>query len=336
MHYWALDFYRFFAALIVSSSHFFVVLYGSPAAEYISILGVELFFVLSGFVLAPQLLRIQDSPTQHIKIFLIRRWMRTIPPYVLALAFASVLFGYGDAINLVKFLSYTQNLVADSSSPNFFPVAWSLSIEEWFYIVTPLLILITSKIHNNKANLFFIGLSVIVLMSAIRLGLNDGTNWGEEVRRSVLLRIDAIFFGLIAYLLLDKIKIKYLIFSSFASLIFLIYVGLNPTALSNSILFQNLFLPICSICFSSILLLLTFINFKSRTTEKIAKFCADISYAMYLFHLFFIAFFIHFGNIAIGSFIGYIAALITFCYVFFVLFEKPILKARPKFSKTKS
>jgi len=334
MHYWPLDFYRFFAALIVSSAHFFVTINGSAIAEYTSILGVELFFVLSGFVLAPQLLRVQESPAKHIKIFLIRRWMRTIPPYIVALTLASILFGYGDAVNLVKFLTYTQNLVTDSSSPNFFPLAWSLSIEEWFYILTPLLILVISKIYKNKANLLYTGISVVILMSAIRLGFNDGLNWGEEIRRSVLFRIDAIFFGLIAYLILDKINIKYLIVSLIASSFFLIYVGITPSVLFNSVLMQNLFLPVCSIFFSSILLLLTFIDFGSQKTKKIAKFCADISYAMYLFHIFFINFFIHFSDNIIVSFIAYISALITFCYLFFFLFERPILRSRPKFKKT--
>ena len=331
MHYWTLDFYRFFAAFVVSSTHFFISLNSSEILEYMATLGVDLFFVLSGFVLAPQLLRVQESPDKHIKIFLIRRWMRTIPPYIFALICAALLFGYGDAINFIKFLSYTQNLVADSSDPNFFPVAWSLSVEEWFYILTPLLLLIVSKIYKNKANLFFIGLIIIVLMTFVRLGVNDGMNWGEEVRRSVLLRIDAIFFGVIAYLLVDKIKIKYLILIFSTSLIFLFYIGIYPILLSNSTLLQNLFLPISSLFFSSIILLLTFIVIKSQITKKIAKFCADISYSMYLFHLFFIYFIGNFSNNLLFSFLTYISSLIIFCYLFFVIFEKPILDSRPKF-----
>jgi peptidoglycan/LPS O-acetylase OafA/YrhL len=333
MHYWALDFYRFFAAFVVSTTHFFIAINSSEILEYTATLGVDLFFVLSGFVLAPQLLRVQDSPDKHIKIFLIRRWMRTIPPYLFALTCAALLFGYGDALNFIKFLTYTQNFIADSSNPNFFPVAWSLSVEEWFYVFAPLLILVISKIYKNEANLLFIGLTIIILMTFIRLGLNDGLNWGEDVRRSVLMRFDAIFFGVIAYLLVNKVKMKYLIFVFTVSLIFLLFTGTNPILLSNSILLQNLFLPISSLFFSSIILFLTFIEIKSKKTKKIAKFCADVSYSMYLFHLFFIYFIGDFANNISLSFLVYISSLMSFCYLFFVLVEKPILDARPKFKK---
>ena len=331
MHYWPLDFYRFFAAFTVTSSHFFLTLNSSPTAEFISILGVELFFVLSGFVLTPHLLKVQDSPSQNIKIFLIRRWLRTIPPYIIALTCAAILFGYGDLFNFVKFLSYTQNLVSDSPKVNFFPVAWSLSVEEWFYILTPLLILCLSRIYKNKNNLLVIGLSIIVIINLARLGMNDGLNWGEDVRRSVLLRGDAIFFGVIAYLLLHQIKTWLLIYLSLFSLIFLFIIGINPNLLSTSVAIQNLFLPIASLFFSSIILLITFINLESKLIKKIAKFSADISYSMYLFHLFFIYFFINFSNKIFVSFLVYNSALIFFCYLFFIFFEKPILEKRRNF-----
>ena len=126
---------------------------------------------------------------------------------------------------------------------------------------------------------------------------------------------------------------KYLIFVFTVSLIFLLFTGTNPILLSNSILLQNLFLPISSLFFSSIILFLTFIEIKSKKTKKIAKFCADVSYSMYLFHLFFIYFIGDFANNISLSFLVYISSLMSFCYLFFVLVEKPILDARPKFKK---
>lgn len=333
MHYWTLDFYRFFAAFVVSSSHFFISLNPSEILEYTATLGVDLFFVLSGFVLAPQLIRVKEFPSLHIKVFLIRRWMRTVPPYLFALTCAALLFGYGDALNFVKFLTYTQNFIADSSMPNFFPVAWSLSVEEWFYIFTPLLILVLSKIYKNKVNLMIIAFSIIVILSLIRLGLNDGLNWGVEIRRSVLLRLDAIFFGVIAYLLINKIRIRYLILILFTSFVFILSIGVNPAFLSSSIIIQNLFLPISSIFFSSIILLLTLVNLNSQLIKNIGKFLANVSYSMYLFHLFFIYFLGNFTNNIAFSFLIFISSLITFCYFFFVLVEKPVLDGRPKFKK---
>ena len=70
MHYPLLDIYRYFAALIVCISHHIIYWNKSEYFEFTSILGVELFFVLSGFVLAPQLLRLEKSSIKNFKIFL--------------------------------------------------------------------------------------------------------------------------------------------------------------------------------------------------------------------------------------------------------------------------
>ena len=334
MHYWTLDLYRFFAALLVSTSHFFLYQSESSVAEYTSILGVELFFVLSGFVLAPQLIKLRASSVDNTKVFLIRRWMRTIPAYVVALTCAAIMFGYGDATNLVRFLTYTQNIVSDSPSLNFFPVAWSLSVEEWFYILTPVLILVTSKLKKGGIDPIYMGLSVITLLSIVKIAFNDGVDWGEDIRRSVVFRLDAIYFGLIAYLIKDKIKIKFLIFVSITSSIFLINVGINPKTLSESILLQNLFLPICSLFFGSILIILTLIRFESKKIISISQFCANISYSMYLFHFFFIYLISNVFNNGLLSFIIYFLSLVIYCFLFYYYFERSILAARPKYRQS--
>ena len=61
MYYHLLNIYRYFAALIVCVSHFIFNWNNSIYFEFTSILGVELFFVLSGFVLTPQILRLEKN-----------------------------------------------------------------------------------------------------------------------------------------------------------------------------------------------------------------------------------------------------------------------------------
>ena len=63
MHYVLIDYYRYTAALIVAISHYFIVFYPSPELEFVAILGVELFFPLSGFVLASQLQKLETNKT---------------------------------------------------------------------------------------------------------------------------------------------------------------------------------------------------------------------------------------------------------------------------------
>jgi peptidoglycan/LPS O-acetylase OafA/YrhL len=152
MYYPVIDFYRFFASLIVCCGHILYVITNLEIFEFLSIVGVELFFVLSGFVLAPQLMLLEKNPFEHLKVFLFRRWLRTLPAYFIALTCAAILFGYGTKLNLLQFFSYTQNFFIDKPFLNFYPVAWSLSVEEWFYIYIPILLIVFSLVKLNRKN----------------------------------------------------------------------------------------------------------------------------------------------------------------------------------------
>ena len=334
MHYLFLDFYRYIAALIVSISHFFIYQNQSEFFEFASILGVELFFVLSGFVLASQLFKLEIDPKKNLKIFLFRRWIRTVPPYLVALICAAIFFDYGGKINFLKFLTYTQNIISDNSTPNFFSVAWSLSVEEWFYIFLPLTILIGTKLKIKflRFNTINICILIIIFLNIFRFYYNnEDLNWGEDVRRSVLLRLDSLCFGVIAYNFKHKIKLKYIYFFLFFTIIPLLYFLTKPLLINDSLLFQNLFMPVCSICFSSILILLTYINSNSKIIKKISITGANISYSMYLFHIFFIPITIDLSDNITLSFLLYILFLKLFCWIFFQVFEKPLLKSRPNY-----
>ncbi|MDB9831536.1 acyltransferase [Candidatus Pelagibacter sp.] len=335
MHYPFLDIYRYFAALIVCISHHVLYWNKSVYFEFTSILGVELFFILSGFVLAPQILKLEKNPKKYIKTFLLRRWIRTVPPYIVALICAGILFGYGDALNFLKFLTYTQNIFRDNSLPNFFSVAWSLSVEEWFYIFLPLSILLFTQTKNKyfKLDVLTVCVITILFLNLIRFFYNDDSiNWGEDIRRSVLLRIDSLCFGVVAYIIKDKLKKEYVFFFIICTILPLFYFLTEPLLITKSIFAQNIFLPLCSICFSSILIILTHARTPTTLVKQIGSFGANISYSMYLFHIFFIPFTINLFSNLNYSLVVYIISLKLFCWVFFNYFEKPILESRPKYT----
>ena len=335
VHYPLIDFYRYFSALIVCVSHFVLYWNKSVQFEFASIIGIELFFVLSGFVLASQILKLETNPKKYLKTFLLRRWIRTVPPYVVALFAAAILFDYGDQINFLKFLTYTQNILTDDSLPNFFPVAWSLSVEEWFYIYLPLLIFFFSTINfsNTKPSVLTICITTILLLNLFRFFYNGETiNWTEDIRRSVLLRIDSLCFGVVAYIFKDKIGKKFLIFFIFITIIPLAYFLLEPSFLIHSILAQNAFFPLCSICFSSVLILLTYCRNLPNIFISLGSFGANVSYSMYLSHIFFIHIIINIFDNLILALPIYFLSLTVFCWIFFNYFEKPLLKSRPKYN----
>ena len=76
-----LDALRYVAAIIVAVCHYNLQIGGYVSYEYLSIIAVEVFFVLSGFVLGNQinLILLSRDKITFLKIFLSRRWIRTIP-----------------------------------------------------------------------------------------------------------------------------------------------------------------------------------------------------------------------------------------------------------------
>ncbi|MFZ0605510.1 MAG: acyltransferase family protein, partial [Roseiarcus sp.] len=102
----SLDFLRGAAAFAVAIPHYLTANAPfQPFAEAFAIAGVEVFFVLSGFVLAPQIVDwVVAKPWRNLGVFLVRRWMRTIPPYVVALMVIAVLTGNLMTADFVRYL----------------------------------------------------------------------------------------------------------------------------------------------------------------------------------------------------------------------------------------
>lgn len=130
--------------------------HGEPArlirASMIGQTGVDLFFVLSGFLITRILLSAKESP-HFFRSFYARRTLRIFPLYFgfLAIYFFLVRPLFGEPIP--SFASqrwswfYLQNLPAtfsslQSSGPDHF---WSLAVEEHFYVIWPLMVFILSR-----------------------------------------------------------------------------------------------------------------------------------------------------------------------------------------------
>jgi peptidoglycan/LPS O-acetylase OafA/YrhL len=124
--------------------------------------GVDLFFVLSGFLLGGILLDNKESPSLF-KTFYARRICRLFPLYYLSLllfCFATLVLG-SPANRGIKWLLYqplpiwsyatfTQNFItafSNSFGANWLGVTWSLAVEEQFYLVLPLIIYFTDRRH---------------------------------------------------------------------------------------------------------------------------------------------------------------------------------------------
>ena len=111
-------------------------------------LGVQLFFAISGFVLAlpfARRARAGESPPDY-RSYILRRVTRIEPPYVIALCFyaAASLFLAPESFRPIQYMAglcYARNAFFDDGTWLFY-VSWSLEIEIQFYLIAPLLSLI--------------------------------------------------------------------------------------------------------------------------------------------------------------------------------------------------
>src|SRR5579883_1610736 len=94
--------------------------------------GVDLFFVLSGWLLGRQLFaEAAATGTVDVRRFWLRRWLRTLPAYYAVLAAQIAVLavrGKGSLIDW-RYLIFLQNYIPD---PPYFAVSWSLCVEEYF------------------------------------------------------------------------------------------------------------------------------------------------------------------------------------------------------------
>ncbi len=115
--------------------------------------GVDLFFVLSGFLISSQLFAdIRKERSISLKTFFIKRFFRILPIYffVVGVYFLFPLFREKEALPpLWKFLTFTQNFGLDAKYFGTFSHAWSLCVEEHFYLLFPLIL-----IFLQRGNLF--------------------------------------------------------------------------------------------------------------------------------------------------------------------------------------
>jgi len=179
-----LDGLRAFAAMAVLLFHFL-----GPKNVINKILpwgglGVHLFFVLSGFLITGILLRCKvqvesgnATTGRELRIFYLRRGLRIFPIYYLTLAvvwFADLPFAretHGWNLCYGSNFLIARNEAWIGSMSHF----WSLSVEEQFYLIWPITVLLTPRVHLEK--IFVLAVIIAPISRIVWLAL-DGSPWG--------------------------------------------------------------------------------------------------------------------------------------------------------------
>jgi peptidoglycan/LPS O-acetylase OafA/YrhL len=162
-----------------------------------------LFFVLSGYLIGAQLLRpLADGRSPTVVDFYLKRFFRIIPAYLVVVGAYFSIPGFREHEGIAplwKFLTFTQNLGYHASDGRAFSHAWSLCVEEHFYLIVPLLVAVLARWRIGRWGLCVVGL-VFLGGLALRayswngLEARDG-NWLEWIYYPTYNRLDGLLAG---------------------------------------------------------------------------------------------------------------------------------------------
>jgi peptidoglycan/LPS O-acetylase OafA/YrhL len=130
-------------------------------------IGVPIFFALSGFLLAGPFIRWRICGEERVQVgaFLLRRFTRIQPPYLIALAASMGLMAIGAPISWQHFAAsalYVHQPIFGSANPALVP-AWSLEVEMQWYLAIPLIALLLSSKDRTRRYLTAGGLAVVAI-----------------------------------------------------------------------------------------------------------------------------------------------------------------------------
>jgi peptidoglycan/LPS O-acetylase OafA/YrhL len=155
--------------------------------------GVDLFFVLSGWLIGGLYWRERASFGDVLIIhFWVRRWVRTIPPYLAALSISwlAVYYVRNEPFDF-SYLIFIQNYYERIP---FFLVSWSLCVEEHFYLIIPLAFVFLSR--NQRIKMYFLVALAIIAPAGSRLleYPHSGSGFGYALTATHL-RMEGLFLG---------------------------------------------------------------------------------------------------------------------------------------------
>ena len=299
-------------------------------------IGVNVFFVISGFLITSLMIKEEvHSQTISLKQFYIRRTLRIFPAYFFLLAVYAIiqLLGYIyispsswlTAVTYTKYFNWWNDEYTDH--------AWSLSIEEHFYLLWPLIFLMGNK--ARKA----IGFCLILLVPIIRVITYFHPVWwiGEL---TIFYRIDTIAIGCLCALYKDELLHKlrpywsWLFYASLLGMILLKFVPVFTT--KHNINLNVFFVPFgktsgtLANAFIAIIMMYSVFNtngiwFK-LLNSRLLNYIGVLSYSLYLWQEFFI--FVPFCD----NMYPFNIVCIPFAAMFsYYVIEKPFLTLKNRF-----
>lgn len=295
-----ISFLRAISVLIVMLFHFQVKPFSG------GFIGVDVFFVISGFLMTQIILKGIDSGSFSLKQFYIKRIERIIPPLQVLLAFIliiSTVFFFQSNLRLNAKYSFLADLFISniyfwkyidyfSSTDNILLHTWSLGLEWQFYLIYPILLLFLRSILKNKHKLFWGALAGITLFSFVIMLITSRSdnNFAFYMLPS---RFWELSVGGLAFIIGKKIKFNSILN---ASIVYFGIIGILICSIfiSEKDIWPSYYTVIPVFCTVAILS----INLNTRLFDsKFTNFFGNISYSLYLWHWPWFILFKYFGFI---------------------------------------
>lgn len=206
--------------------------------------GVDLFFVISGFLITGILLRQRDKP-HYFRVFYYRRALRIFPPYYLILALVFVFWQREAIADWAWYVFYGSNYqmaFVERGSPHL-TAMWSLAVEEQFYLIWPLVVYWLST-----RNLTRLCLALLVLAPIVRLVLSHVTGRWEAAYTPLPCRVDLLAAGALLAVArrqapdrFTELAARGLLLSALSAVPFVALIALAPgfRTTANSMLFNT-------------------------------------------------------------------------------------------------
>jgi peptidoglycan/LPS O-acetylase OafA/YrhL len=331
-----LDILRGIAILLVLGRHHDTI----PLWSRIGWAGVDLFFVLSGFLISGLLFsEYKKYGRIDVKRFWIRRGFKIYPPFY-ALMFLTILY------SLIRYHTVSRAALGDlfflqNYISCIWTHGWSLAVEEHFYVLLPLLLLLMIWSSRDKGDPFraiplvSIVLTVACLYLRIQVASRPGVNW-NAVMFPTHLRVDSLFAGVVlgyySHFQADVLKQ-----SSRAALFFGGLALLIPALLFGNIVFVGAVgLMLVFLGFACILIASVdgkaSKNFLARALAGIGYY----SYSIYLWHAVPNYLFFPELHLSLIRFAIYIISAITLGIAMAMLIESPALVLRDRWFRSRT
>ncbi|MGC2620274.1 MAG: acyltransferase [Acidobacteriaceae bacterium] len=198
-----LDTLRALAILAVMFYH--LTIFGELPARILSVtyfgsMGVDLFFVLSGFLIGQQTLKPYAAGQRFsIAEFYRRRAYRILPAYLAVLALYFLVPAWRESPRLPplwKFLTFTMNFGVNLNQ-HAFSQAWSLCVEEHFYLLLPLLVALMMRRPSARRTIAVLGSLVLagIVLRAFLIA-HDPDNVWPAIYYPSYTRLDGLLTGI--------------------------------------------------------------------------------------------------------------------------------------------